>query len=100
VLVTFTALSGNEQVVPADVTCASKARTKCTWRATVPSAVAAGYAVMAQALDRAGNEATSDTVDVTVVNPGGTLEQVGGVVERVPNVLGQLVGDVVGILGG
>jgi hypothetical protein len=100
VLVTFTSTTGTESVVPAKVTCDDQARTNCTWRAEVPSAVAAGYSVTAEALDRAGNKASSDAVDVTVVNPAGTVEQVTDVVGRVPAVLDKLVGSIVGILGG
>jgi hypothetical protein len=98
VLVTFTSTTGTAKTVAADLTC-NEARTTCIWRADVPAAVAAGYTVSAEALDRAGNVALSDTLDVTVVNPAGTLEQVGGVVERVPNVVNKLVGGVLGILG-
>jgi hypothetical protein len=97
--VTFTS-AAEKTVVPAEVTCDDATRHTCYWRAEVPAAVAAGYTVTAMAADKAGNTASSKTIDVTVVNAGGTVRQVTDVVERVPNVLNKLVGSVVGILGG
>ncbi len=101
VLVTFETANGT-QVVPADVTC-DKERDRCTWTVKVPGVLAA-YTVTAQAHDRAGNIATSAPIDMSVVNTGGTVEQLGETVGRLPGALAGAVSGlldaVAGLLGG
>jgi hypothetical protein len=96
VLVTFAAGDGTSKVVPAEVTCDDKTNRKCAWRAKAPAAVASDYMITAEAIDRAGNTAVTKAIDYSVVNAGGTVSQVTGVVERVPTLLGKLVGDLLG----
>ena len=91
----FTASSGRHEV-PADVTCSGGARKTCTWRAKVP-AILADYSVVAEAVDGAGNTSKTKAIDITVVNTGGTVDQVGETVGRVP---GALVGAVDSLLKG
>jgi hypothetical protein len=101
VLVTFETATG-KQVVPADITC-DTSHDKCTWKAKVP-AVLATYTVTAEAYDRAGNVARSAPIDMSVVNTGGAVEQVGETVGRLPGAVRGAVGgllDAVGrLLGG
>jgi hypothetical protein len=101
VLVTFRTATG-EQIAPAKVTC-NASHTKCTWSAKVP-AVLASYEVTAEAFDRAGNAMRSAPIDMSVVNTGGAVEQLGETVGRVPGALGGAVDgllDAVGrLLGG
>jgi hypothetical protein len=84
VLVTFQTV-GTKQIVPASLAC-GPGRHACSWTAEVP-AVLATYSVTATAADEAGNVAKSGSIDVTVVNTGGAVEEVGEVVGRVPGAL-------------
>lgn len=95
VLVAFLTSSGT-QVVPADLACSGSGRRTCTWTAEVP-AVVASYTVTAQAVDATGNRAKARPIDITVVNTGGAVQQVGETVGRVPSAL---VGAVDGLLKG
>lgn len=96
VLVTFETSTGKE-VVPAEVTCDAK-RGRCMWSAKVPAVIGA-YEVTATVSDRAGNDATSAPIDVTVVNTGGTVEQLGETVGRVPPAVGNAVGGLLDAVG-
>ena len=94
VLVTFESV-GTKQVVEANLSCGPEDHS-CTWTAKVP-AVLATYAVTATASDKAGNVAKSGSIDVTVVNTGGAVEEVGETVGRLPNAV---TGAVQGLLDG
>ena len=94
VLVTFQTV-GSKQVVQATLACGPE-RHVCNWTAKIP-AVLATYGVTATAYDEAGNVAKSGSIDVTVVNTGGTVEEVGETVGRLP---GALTGAVEGLLEG
>lgn len=97
VLVTFVASTGSKQTVTAKITCSDGRRRSCTWSAEAP-AVVADYTVTAKASDRAGNRASAEPIEITVVNPGGPVEDVVEVVGRVPIVLETVVGGVLGLL--
>jgi len=91
------ATDSGSQVVPADITCSSDHHS-CTWTAKVP-AVLASYKIAATAYDRAGNLASSTPIDMTVVNTGGTVEQLGKTVGRVPGIVGGIAGALLNVLG-
>lgn len=93
VRVTFQSSSGSK-VVQAAVACSGAPRRTCTWRAEVP-AILASYTVTAEATDAAGNRGKAEPIDITVVNTGETVDQLGQTVERVPDELGALL-DVLG----
>jgi hypothetical protein len=95
VLVTFTRPNGETLTVPADVVCNESG--ECAWKAEVPGVVAA-YNVYAEAVDAYGNVGRSAAVDVTVLNTGGTVQDVVGVVESVPGTLNNILQQLLGLL--
>jgi hypothetical protein len=95
VLVTFTRANGQKTTVPAEVVCNESGA--CAWVAEVPGVVGS-YSVYAEAVDSYGNVGRSAPVDVTVLNTGGTVQDVVGVVERVPDLLTKVVQQLLGIL--
>lgn len=96
VIVTFTTADG-KQTVPADVTCDAK-RDRCTWTAKVP-AVLASYEITATAYDRAGNLMKSSPVDMSVVNTGGAVEDLGTTLGRAPGAVVGVVGKLLDAVG-
>jgi hypothetical protein len=96
VVVTFTQPSGRSSMTTADISCDEK--NQCSWTAEIPAVVAA-YSVTAQATDAAGNVGHSGTVDIAVLNAGNTVEQVGNVVRNVPDLLENVVQQLLGLLG-
>jgi hypothetical protein len=74
VVVTFRPSSGEPVVVPATVTCDDASRTSCRWSAPVPGLLGS-YSVTARVTDRSGNEANTGPTNMTVVNLGGTVEE-------------------------
>ncbi len=96
VLVTFTSASGSTSTATADITCDES--NQCSWTAKIP-ALLASYSVVAQATDAAGNVGHSEPVNVAVLNTGSTVQQVGNVVRRVPSLLENVVGQLLGLLG-
>lgn len=96
--VTFSSTTGTVRTVPAELTCADAARRACVWQAEVPG-VLAGYSVTAHATDVAGNGTATDAIDISVVNTGGPVDSVGGVVERAPTVIDGLARSLLGLLG-
>jgi hypothetical protein len=81
---------GAPTVVAAGVVC-DGARHNCTWSAGVP-AVAGQYVVIATGRDRAANAARSAPVTITVVNGGGPVSTVTGVVNGLLPGAGDAVG--------
>jgi hypothetical protein len=98
VTVVFKTASGTSSV-PAKVSCTDASRRACTWTATVPG-VLANYVVSAKATDREGNVGSSKTIDITVVNAGGAVEQVGETVGRAPGAVAGAVGGLLDAVGG
>jgi hypothetical protein len=94
IVVTFRTGTDDEAVAAA-VTCGPE-RHSCTWTAKIP-AVLATYTVTAKATDAAGNATVTAPIDVTVINTGGAVEQVGDTVGRLP---GAVTGAVQGLLQG
>lgn len=97
VLVTFIRDNGKTTSVPAKLAC-DGAHAKCTWSVEAP-AVLGRFEVKADASDAAGNTSSSSPIDFAVVNTGSAVEDVVDVVGRVPDVLGNVVGSVLGLLG-
>jgi hypothetical protein len=88
VAVTFQPSSGEATRVPARLDCSDSSRRRCTWAAEAP-AVAATYDVTATVTDRAENSDTAGPISVTVVNPGGPVEDLlGDVLDGLGNLLG------------
>ena len=96
VLVTFTGTSGGTSTATADISCDDN--NQCSWTAKIPALVAA-YSVAAQATDAAGNIGHSEPIDIAVLNTGNTVQQVGDVVRRVPNLLENVIGQLLDLLG-
>jgi hypothetical protein len=90
VTVTFDRGSGDSTTLPASLSCSDASRTSCTWSVDVPD-LAGDYDVVAHAIDRSGNTTATEAKHVTVVNAGGTVE------DLLP---GDAVDDLLGLLGG
>lgn len=99
VVVSFQPDIGDMTHVTADLSCQGRARTDCTWSAEVPS-IAGTYRVTAAVTDRAGNRATAGPIEITVVNIGGTVEDLTGGPPTNDGGAGGLVDDLGGLLGG
>ncbi|MEX0875784.1 MAG: hypothetical protein WD646_00405 [Actinomycetota bacterium] len=95
VLVTFTRPNGEKTTTPAEVICNEKG--ECAWMAEVPGVVA-DYTVYAEAIDAYGNVGRSAPIDITVLNTGGTVQDVIGIVERVPATLNNIIQQLLGLL--
>jgi len=95
VLVSFTEPSGRTLTTSAEVSCDDN--NQCIWTAKIPALIAA-YSVAAEATDTAGNVGYSESIDIAVLNTGNTVQQVGNVVRRVPSLLENVVGQLLGLL--
>lgn len=95
VVVNFTNASGRTSTISAEISCDDG--NQCSWTAKIPAVIAA-YRVVAEATDAAGNVGQSAPIDVTVLNTGNTVEQVGNVVRRVPSLLENVVGQLLTLL--
>ena len=93
--VTFTPGTGSPQTVAAELECRT-GRRSCTWSAEAPGVVGT-YTVIAKAFDGEGNTATTEAIEITLVNVGGPVEDLGDTVGGVVGGLGRTVG---GLLGG
>lgn len=83
VVVTFSSDAGS-QTVTAKMKCSDGSRRSCTWSARVPGPVGT-YSVSATATDGAGNRAKARHITITVVNAGGTIEDLQNTIKRGPD---------------
>jgi hypothetical protein len=90
--VTFEPSTGGASEVSAELECTDVSHRSCSWSARVPGA-AGNYTVRAKATDRDGNASTAGPIGISVVNPGGPIQDLTD-----DRLVGTVVGVVVGLL--